>query len=250
MPTPRHESCGLASGENWFATTRWSVVLAAGQGAGLGAAEALETLCRSYWYPLYAYVRRQGHGVQDAEDLTQEFLARFLARQYLQRADPCRGRFRAFLIQSLKHFLVNEWARARAAKRGGAQTPHSLDAPAMEERYQAEPADEQSPDRLYEKRWAITMLERVVERLRGEFATAGKAALFEQLKDVLWGEKHALSYAQLGAEAGLSEGALKVAVHRLRRRYRELLREEVSQTVASEAEIDNELRHLGEVLKE
>jgi len=231
-----------------FSATRWSVVLAAGDSGAPGAQEALEKLCRAYWYPLYAYVRRQGHSPEDAQDLTQAFFARFLEKKYLRGADRERGRFRSFLLTSLKNFLVNEWEKARAEKRGGFQTIVSWDEEPPEDRYRAEPADEETPETLYEKRWAVALLENVLARLRREFAASGKQELFEQFKVFLWGEKSGLSYASLAAQTGTSEGAIKVGVHRLRHRYLEVLRAEVAQTVATPAEVEEELRHLITIL--
>jgi RNA polymerase sigma factor (sigma-70 family) len=230
-----------------FSTTHWSVVLAAGQQESLEAADALETLCRTYWYPLYAYIRRRGHEVQDAEDLTQEFFSRLLRKDYLARADPHKGRFRSFLLVAVNHFLANEWDRAKAAKRGGQVTFLSLD-DAAEQRYLEEPATELSPERIYEQSWAVALLGKAFGRLRGECAASGKANRFDQLKVLLIGEELSVTYAELAATLGTTEAALKMTVQRLRRRYGELLREEVSHTVANPEQIEDELRHLYEVL--
>jgi RNA polymerase sigma-70 factor (ECF subfamily) len=246
---PRDEKLCSAEAEDWFATTHWSVVLAAGHAETPTARAALESLCQLYWYPLYAYARRRGFSVEDAQDLTQAFFARLLEKQSLEKASPARGRFRAFLITSLKNFLANEWDKAHAARRGSGQRLLSRDARIAEERYLAEPADEQSPDKLFERRWAVTLLESVLRRLREDYARGGRGELFERLKDFLWGEKNLSSYSKFGTECGMSEGAVKVAVHRLRRRYRDLLREEVAHTVTGPEEIEEELRHLRAVLK-
>ena len=214
----------------------------------LGAQEALETLCRTYWYPLYVYVRRQGQSPHDAQDLTQEFFARLLEKKYLRLADPDRGKFRAFLLKSLKHFLVNEWEKARTQKRGGGEYVIPLDAEIAESRYAAEPALALTLDEVYEKRWAVTLLEAVLVGLHESYAASGRLSVFETLKVFIWGDQTTLSYAEVAPQLGLTEGAVKVAVHRLRSRYRELLREEIAKTVATPGEVDEELRHLIAVL--
>jgi len=223
--------------------------MAAGKCDSAQAAAALETLCRWYWYPLYAFVRRQGHEVHDAEDLTQEFLARFLAKEYVERADPARGRFRNFLLACLKHFLAEQWRQAGRLKRGGGQAVISWDSLTAEERYQSEPADPLTPEKVYDRRWALTLLEQALARLGEEQSAAGKAEVFGPLKDYLWGEGSGAGYAEVAARLGMTEGALKVTVHRLRQRYRELLREEVAHTVAAVHEIDEELRYLVAVIR-
>jgi RNA polymerase sigma-70 factor (ECF subfamily) len=225
-----------------FATTRWTLVLAAGQGSTPEAQEALASLCSVYWYPLYAYARRQITHAEDAQDLTQEFFARLLEKNYLQTADPRRGRFRSFLLTAFKHFLSKERDRARAHKRGGGRRLLPLDFQAGERQYTQEPSDEVTPEMVYERRWAVTLLQQVLQQLRREYAGAGKEALFDRLKLALTGESS--PYAQLSAELDLSEAGVKVAVHRLRQRYRELLRAEIAQTVGSSAEVDGELRDL------
>ncbi len=231
-----------------FNTTHWSVVLEAGQNNTPQSAQALEWLCRTYWYPLYVYVRRQGNGPEDTQDLVQEFFARFLKRNYLQRADPERGRFRTFLLTSLKHFLNDEWAKLRTQKRGGGQRVISWDDVDPEERYRHEPADQLTPDRIYEKRWAGILLDSVLGRLRVEYQKAGRTPEFNQLKAFLWGDGNPGTYAQVAARMRMEEGALKVAVHRLRKRFREQLRLEVERTVSSLEEVDTELRHLRSLL--
>jgi RNA polymerase sigma factor (sigma-70 family) len=225
-----------------FTTTHWSVVLAAGQSASPDAQQALEKLCRTYWYPLYAFVRRQGRSPEDAQDLVQEFFARFLAKDYLGLADPARGRFRSFLLASLKNFLAETHRHATRLKRGGGQTVFSWDG-------EAEPKDESTAEALFEQRWAMTLLETALARLGAELVSAGKERFFTELKGQLWGEPDAPSYAELSARLEMSEGALKVTVHRLRQRFRELLREEVAHTVTDAAEIDEELRHLVAVVR-
>jgi len=227
-----------------FTTTHWSVVLLAGQADSPQAADALEKLCRTYWYPLYVYVRRQGNSPEDAQDLTQDFLSRLLEKNYLAKADRDRGKFRTFLLGSLKNFLVNEWKRAGRLKRGGDLTFLSIDANVAEDRYATEPANESNPDAAYEQRWAVTLIEQVLTALRLEFNAADKARLFEELKGFIWGDKTTASYAEIAGQLNLTEGNVKVAVHRLRHRFRELLRAEVAHTVARPEDIDDELRHL------
>src|SRR6195256_4306928 len=208
--------------EDVFATTRWTVVLAAGRPNAPHANAALEELCGTYWYPLYVYVRRQTSTREDAEDLTQAFFARFLEKNYLEGLSSDKGKFRAFLLAALKHFLANEWDRANRQKRGGGVANLSLDWQDAETRYQINPADNLSPDKLYDRAWAVTLLGRVITRLRGESETEGKGKLFEQLKPFLMAGKSAIPYAETATALGLTEGAVRVAVHRLRRRYREL----------------------------
>lgn len=227
-----------------FVTTRWSVVVAAQRRDSPEAAEALEHLCRAYWYPLYAHVRSAGHSTADAEDLTQAFFARLLAKDWLAVADRERGRFRSFLLGALKHFLANEWDKGRAQKRGGHLQIVSLDAPAGEDRLQHEAVAAGSPDREFDRRWALALLDSVLARLADEYRAAGKATQFESLKPALGGDRSDVNCAQLSQDLAMSEGAARVAVHRLRRRYRELLRDEIAQTVASEDEVEDELRQL------
>jgi RNA polymerase sigma-70 factor (ECF subfamily) len=231
-----------------FTTTHWSVVLAAGHSSAPGACEAMETLCRAYWYPLYAYVRRQGHPPEHAQDLTQEFFAHLLEKKCVAQADPARGRFRTFLLSALKHFLVNEWKRAARQKRGGGGVTLSWNVLAAEPRYAAEPLDNLTPEVLYERRWAVTLLDRVLDALRQEYVADDKGPLFDQLKGYVWGEQSAAPGAVAAARLGLSEGAVKTAAHRLRLRCRALLRAEIAHTVATPAEVDEELRHLLAVL--
>jgi RNA polymerase sigma-70 factor (ECF subfamily) len=189
-------------------------------------------------------VRRRGHSPEDAQDLTQDFFARLLRKEYLRHVDRERGTFRTFLLTSLQRFLVNDWKKGRRRRRGGGQPVLSLDTNTVEGRYQIEASEESTPEKLFDKRWAITLLEQVLMHLKEEFAARGKAEQFERLKILLWGDKGTPSYEEVAAELGMTEGALKVAVHRLRQRYRELLRLEVSSTVASADEVDKELRHL------
>jgi RNA polymerase sigma factor (sigma-70 family) len=241
---PLREQQTRNSDGQWFATTHWSVVLLAAQNSAPEAPEALEKLCASYWYPLYAYVRRTGRNVEDAQDLTQEFFARLLEKQYLGLATPERGRFRTFLLSSLKNFLANDWKRSQRQKRGGGMAVMSIDAASGENLYAAEPVDPVDPEVLYERRWASTLLDRSLQRLREENCAAERTSLFDELKTFVWGERSDASYREIAAHLDLTEGAVKVAVHRLRRRFRELLRAEIANTVADEQEIDEELRHL------
>src|SRR2546427_7732151 len=227
-----------------FTTTHWSVVLLAGQADSPHATEALEKLCRTYWYPLYVYVRRQGNSPEDSQDLTQIFFSRLLEKNYFAKADPDRGKFRTFLLGSLKNFLVNEWKREGRLKRGGDLTFLSIDANVAEDRYATEPANESNPDAAYEQRWAVTLIEQVLAMLRREYSAADKARLFEELKGFIWGDKSTASYAEIAAHLNLTEGTVKVAVHPLRQRFRELLRAEVAHTVARPDDVDDELRYL------
>lgn len=242
------ESNGSATPQDIFATTRWSVVQLAARRDTVRAQQALSSLCEAYWYPLYVYVRRQGHSAHDAQDLTQEFFARLLQAEALAKLDPAKGRFRAWLLASLKHFLANEWDRSRAAKRGGGKAPISLDEVAAEERYKLEPADELSADRLYDRRWALTLLESVLSAVHDEYRRDGKQELFESLKPTLAGSREAQPYRELATALGMTEGAVKVAVHRLRQRYRDLLRGRIADTVNGAGEVDEEIRYLFSVL--
>jgi DNA-directed RNA polymerase specialized sigma24 family protein len=227
-----------------FATTRWTVVLAAGGPGSPSADVALEELCRTYWYPLYVYVRHRGYSPADAEDLTQAFFSRFLAKNYLAGLDSNRGRFRAFLLASLKHFLANEWDRSQRQKRGGGAALLSLDYHGADTRYQIDPPDNLSPDKLYDRAWATTLLERVIARLRMENQNEGRAGDFEQLKSYLMVGTDNIPYAAAAAKLAMSEGAVRVAVHRLRRRYRELLQQEIVQTLADPSQAEEEMRAL------
>jgi RNA polymerase sigma-70 factor (ECF subfamily) len=230
-----------------FCTTHWSVVLAAGRNDTTHARAALEKLCQSYWYPLYVFVRRSGHSPHDAEDLVQSFFTLCIEKNYLGGADQSKGRFRSFLLIALKRFLANEWDKARTLKRGGGASAISLDALTAEQRYALEPVERLSADRLFERRWALTLLDKVLVRLREEQAVAGQLEAFEVLKDSLTGSGSA-PYAELAERLGKSEGAVKVAVHRLRQRYRELLETEIANTVASPEEVAEERRYLLSVL--
>ena len=251
MPTSDITGRGGA-GHPQFATTRWSMVFSAGRHDAVDCSEALAALCEIYWYPLYAHVRRRGCAAAEAQDLVQEFFATLLDKSYLKAADPQRGRFRSFLLASFNHFVANEHRKAIARKRGGgrAHVPLVMDFESGESRYVNEPSHDLTPERVYERRWAMTLLERALSRLRGEYDAAGKAELYEQLKPFFAAGSDAAPYAELAERTGMSEGALRVAVHRLRKRCRELLREEIAQTVAEPDDVEDELRHLFTALGE
>lgn len=227
----------------WFKTTHWSVVQDASGGDPAQAGAALATLCQTYWYPLYTYVRRLGHGPEDAQDLTQEFFARLLEKQWLAQVDANRGRFRSFLLTALKHFLANEWRRTQAAKRGGGQRLLSLDDTA-EALYAQEPASDLTPEKLYERRWALRLFERALVRLEQDYQTAGRQDVYQALKEFLSAEAKCGEYAQVGERLGMTRGAVAAGVHRLRQRYRELVRDEIAQTVTHAAELEDEMRSL------
>lgn len=212
------------------------------------AQEALTRLCETYWYPLYAFVRRGGRSPEDAQDLTQEFFAQLLANHWVARVDRHKGRFRSFLLMVMKRFLAKEWEKARTLKRGGLTSPLSLQLDTAEGRYSKEPSDTRTPEQVYERHWALTLLGTVLQRLRLEYQESGKDRLFEKLEPTLVGSRETQPYALLACELGMTEGAVKVAVFRLRERYRDCLKEEIAQTVALPAEVDEELRHLCRVL--
>ena len=232
-----------------FPSTHWSVVLAAGQAPGDAARQALEKLCRVYWYPLYGFVRRQGRSAEDAQDLTQEFFAQFLENERFKGADQERGRFRTFLLACLKHFLVSEWRKGQAAKRSSGPV-FSLDQDEAEQRYQVEASTELAPDKVFDKRWAAALLDQVLRRLGQEYGAQGKQQLFDSLKLTIWGSKEVAPYSELAPQLGMTEGSLKVAVHRLRQSYLQALRAEVAQTLANPADVDDELRHLIQVMSD
>ena len=227
-----------------FATTHWSAVLAAGEKGSPQSASALAELCRVYWYPLYAYLRRKGYGRDEAQDLTQEFFTRFLERNYFGMADRRRGRFRSFLLASLEHFLAKEWNRERRLKRGGGRTFISWEGEEAEGRYRLEAPDDWTAERIYERRWALTVLETAMAALRAEYAEGGRSNIFEELKPFISGDGEELSYAELAPRLGMSEGALRVAAHRLRQRYADCVRAEIAKVVQRPEEVDEEVRHL------
>jgi len=226
-----------------FRTTQWSMVLKAGSEDSRVAADALEQLCQRYWYPLYACVRRSGHSHADAADLTQSFFARVVEKKTLIGVEPGGARFRSFLLIALKHFIINEWQSANRLKRGGGKQIISLDEKA-DELYRAEPADNATPDKLFEKRWALSVVETALGKLRAEFVASEKPELFDVLKPALSGEKLARGYAEVAADFGLSESAVKVAVHRMRKRFGDLLRGEVAETIQNPGELEDEVRYL------
>jgi RNA polymerase sigma factor (sigma-70 family) len=227
-----------------FVTTHWSAVVAAGQESSPHAAEALAELCRAYWYPLYAYVRRKGYAWADAQDLTQHFFARLLEKNYVGAADRQKGKFRSFLLGSLEHFLAKEWTRAHRLKRGGGVSIIAWDACDPEERYHLEPADDSTAEQIYERRWALTVLEQAMSTLAAEYAHADKQRLFDELKPFISGEDNEVSYGALAGRLQMSEGAVRVAAHRLRQRYGEAVRMEIAGLVQRPEEIEHELRHL------
>lgn len=231
-----------------FATTHWSVVLAASEVNTIQASKALEKLCRAYWYPLYAYVRRRGFSEHDAQDMTQGFFAQLLTRESIQGATKEKGRFRSFLLASLNFFIADERDRATAQKRGGGREVVSFDAQEAEQRFRLEPMDERTPQTIFEHRWAMTLLDQVLARLGQEFIESGKRDLFERLQPLLVEGTGAQTYAEIGREAGMTEEAVKKAVQRMRRRYHQLFREEIAHTVATPGEVEEELRHLCAVL--
>jgi RNA polymerase sigma factor (sigma-70 family) len=230
-----------------FPHTRWSLVLAATRKNSPESAAALESLCSAYWYPLYAYVRRCGQSPHDAQDLTQDFFCRLLEKRWLDSADRERGRLRTFLIVALKNFMRNEWRRASAQRRGGGHTHAQFDTTVAESRYAAD-THSLAPDETFDQQWALTLLDLTVNRLRSEFAAAGKPGDFEALKACLMADRGTIDYAAVAKKLGINDGAARVAVHRLRKRFREIYREEISQTLAEGADLDAELRHLASAL--
>jgi RNA polymerase sigma-70 factor (ECF subfamily) len=227
-----------------FVTTHWSVVLEASQDDAARAQSALEHLCQLYWYPIYHYIRRQGRSMHDAQDLTQEFFARLLEKRWIASADPSRGRFRSFLLMVLQRFLSVEWRKAGAQKRAGERFTLPLPLETAETRYMNEPSGGETPEQAFERQWTLALLETVLRGLREDYETSGQMALYEALKPCLMGAREGQPYAAIAASMGMSEGAVKVAVHRLRARYRERLRAEIAGTVASPTEVEGELRHL------
>ena len=236
MPDPR------------FVTTSWRLVLTAAGGDTSRSQRALAELCEAYWYPLYCFIRRQGSDPQEAADLTQGYLTQLLEKQFLKEVSPAAGKFRSFLFASVQHFLSNERDRERALKRGGGRPLVSLDAERAEGLYRIEPSDDLTPERLFERRWATTMLERVMERLRADAVRSGSERRFERLKGYVTGEERTLSHREAAQELGMTEPAVAVAIHRLRKRFGRLLREEIAETVAEPGDIDEEIRYLLAVL--
>ena len=226
------------------------MVLKAGRADTTRSRDALAKLCQTYWYPLYVYVRRRGCSAHDSQDLTQEFFAQLLERQSLASANPERGRFRSFILTAMNHFLVSEWNKARAKKRGGGCQTLSLDLAAAEERFDLEPADDSTPDKMFDKQWALTLLNEVLNRLEDEYRREGKSELFTVLKQTLMGVRESQPYEKLATQLEMNEGAIKVAVHRLRKRYRELIRTEIANTLDGQQDIEEEMRHLFGALTE
>ena len=249
MAEPERSLPRGAGNDARFATTHWSLVLAAGGTSSREARPAMTRLLETYWYPLYAFVRRKGRDPDEACDLTQEFLARLLERNLLSSADPAKGRFRTFLLASLERFLVDEWRREGRKKRGGGKAPLSLSFLDAEDRYRLEPADTLTPERIYERRWAMTLLEQALRRLEEECAASGREAVFAELKPVLTGEDPERTYAVIASRLGMKEGALKTLVHRLRARFRTILRAEIAQTVSDPLDVAEEIQHLFQSLK-
>jgi len=250
MPISDNQARGVTLGGPVFVSTHWSVVIAAGRSDTPRARRAMEQLCLTYWYPLYAYVRRRGYSPHDAQDLTQGFFEKLLARDSLASVAPARGRFRTFLLTAMSRFLVNEWKREHAGKRGGHCQILSLDWAAAEERFDLEPADHAAPDKAYDKQWALTLLTQVMERLEAEYQRESKSKLFDGLKSTLLGPRESQPYAELARQLKMSEAAVRVAVHRMRKRYRELIRDEIANTLENPDGVDAEMRHLFQALSE
>src|SRR6266581_1756946 len=248
MSAPEPSLNRTSTGDGWFKTTHWTVVLSAREKDGIAAREALASLCSTYWYPLYAFIRRRGSSPHEAEDLTQEFFFRFLERHSLESVQPAAGKFRSFLLICLKNFLANERERSQAQRRGGGHSVISLDSAEAETRYSVEPVDKLTPEAVFERRWAFAVLERTMADLRREHSTTDKRQQFEDLQGFLPSGQGNVSRAELAAKRGVSVGAIDVAVHRLRQRFGALLREQVAQTVSSEAEVEEEIRYLISVI--
>ena len=244
MPASTTHPSETAKPQSYFATTHWSVVLSAGRSDTPRARHALERLCQTYWYPLYAYVRRRGYSAHDAQDLTQGFFACLLERQSVATADPNKGRFRSFMLGAMNYFLATEWAKMQTQKRGGGREVFSLDLAAAEQRLDLESAGNSPPDRVFDKEWATALLDKVLNQLEGEFRREGKISLFDTLKQTLAGTRESQPYAALARQLEMNEGAVKTAVHRLRRRYRQLLEAEIANTVASPTEAKEEMAYL------
>lgn len=246
---PHAAAATTPSADDHFVTTRWTLVLSAGRKSSVTSDHALTQLCQIYWYPLYAYVRRQGRSKEDAEDLTQAFFARFLQRNYLEGLRSERGKFRAFLLACLKHFLANESDKAGRQKRGGDIIHLSLDWHSADERFRLDPPDPSNPEAAFDRQWALALLERVLLRLEQEHTEAGKRRFFAAAKNLLMLDRGAARNAAFARELGMEEGAFRVAVHRLRKRYRELLRDEIAQTLAEPSMVEEELRSLQSALR-
>ena len=246
MPSTGVGLPGAAGGR--FETTQWSLVLAAGQGGSPTAEQALARLCASYWYPVFAFVRRRGHSPEDAQDLTQGFFARLIEKGDLGDADRTRGRFRTFLLTACQHYLANEHDRAQTQKRGGGQTPVPIDVAIAERRYERALSHGETPERLYDRQWALTLLDSVFLALRDEYAHSGKQEMFDRLKDFVTADDDAGTHADAARDLGTTAGAVKVAVHRLRRRFREELLRRVADTLGPDQDVEAEIRHLLQTL--
>ncbi len=242
--TSEHSTPASSAPGDIFATTHWTVVLAAGKQHTPQSDGALEELCQTYWFPLYAYVRRRGHAKPDAEDLVQAFFARLLEKNFLAGLDNDKGKFRAFLLAALKHFLANEWNKSQAQKRGGGAAHLSLDWQTADTKFQVAATSEVSPDKAFDREWALALLARVIERLQKECAVEGKAKLFEQLKKFLMAGGGESAQSEVAKSLGMEEGAVRVAIHRLRKRYRSLLRDEIANTLSDGTMVDEEMRAL------
>ena len=227
-----------------FATTRWSLVLAATQSDTAQAGDALAKLCQTYWFPLYAYVRRQGHSAPDAQDLTQGFFERLLERRWVADADRERGRFRTFLLTAMSRFLAGDWNKSRTQKRGGGAVHIPIELDTAEERYGHEPVERRTPEQDFDRRWALTLLDTALQRMRTDYDREGKGDLFAALYPCMVGDRDCPAYVGLAAKLGMNEGAVRVAVHRMRKAYRRLLREEIAQTITADGDVDDELHHL------
>jgi len=244
MPPNGSDTSRLPDPTGAFATTHWSVVLNAGGEDSTQALVAIEKLARDYWYPLYAYVRRKGHDAHTAEDLTQEFFARVISRNFFARVDRTKGRFRSWLLGAMNHFLAHEWEKARAQKRGGGATLIPLDEAQANERYERQLAVDSAPEKVFDQQWALTLLERAATRLRATYIADGRPEVYDCLKAFISGGSAPPSYGDAAVQLGLTESAVKSAVHRLRQRFHELVREEVAQTVCTPTDLDDELRYL------
>ena len=244
MPDPPIEARGKEKCRAVFATTHWSVVLQAGLESSVERSQALESLCGAYWYPLYAYIRRLGHPPHDAQDLTQAFFAYVLEKELIAKANPTTGHFRSFLLASLKRFMANEYRRQQAEKRGGNAQTISFDAESAESRYTEGLAGTEHPQAIYERAWAVAILDQAMKSLESEYAIARKELIFKELHVFLQGDRSGSTYARIATGLAMTEGAVKVAVHRLRQRYRELLRAAVANTVADPLDVDEELKEL------
>lgn len=243
VPAPRYVP-HVSNDPRWFTTTHWSMVLAAGEDPSPGSSAALERLCRTYWQPLYAYARRLGHQPEEAQDLVQAFFARLLEKRFLETADPQRGKFRSYLLSAFKHFVANEWRRENTIKRGGRAVITSIELEQAEDAYRREPADSLTPQDVYEKRWVLSLLENVFAQIRREYAGQEKQRLFDSIKGQLTGDAAGCTYQEMADRLGMTEGAIKVAVHRLRKRFKEALVAEVADTVASPEQVEEEIGYM------